>query len=84
MPAYEPTELPPDNADFGPSHDEITAELLTLTHNFFDQASTAVRDELRQFLTNRGHHPITGLEAFLDRLQFSATLHHNPSQPPTT
>lgn len=84
MPAYQPTELPPEDADFGPCHHEITAELLTLTHDFFDQASPTVRDELRQFLTNQGHHPITGLQAFLDRLQFSATLHRNPGQPRST
>jgi hypothetical protein len=78
MPAYEPTEPPPEDTDFGPSHDEITAELLTLTHNFFRQASPATREELRQFLTGQGHHPITGLEAFLDTMQFNAG-HHRPA-----
>ena len=83
MPAYEPTEPPPDDADFGPTHDEIITELLTLTHDFFRQASPATREELRQFLTERGHHPTAGLDAFLDRLGFSACPRHNTDIPPS-
>lgn len=83
MPTYEPTQPPPEDADFGPTHDEITAELLTLTHDFFRQASPATREELRQFLTGHGHHPATGLDTFLDRLGFSAHPHHSTDKPPT-
>ncbi|SDN17503.1 hypothetical protein [Allokutzneria albata] len=46
MPA-SPTKLPPEDADFGPSGDAITAELLTLTRQFFTDASPATRQELR-------------------------------------
>ena len=72
MPAYEPTELPPEDATYGADHDELVAELLTLTEAFFRQASPAIRDELRQFLSSHGCHPSTGLEWFLDSLVFSA------------
>jgi len=81
MPAYQPSEPPPEDADFGPGGDAITAELLTLTWQFFTHASPTVRAELRQFLTDRGHHPVAGLEAFLDRLQFSTERHHHPGRP---
>jgi hypothetical protein len=82
MPAYEPVELPPNDADFGPSHDQITAELLALTSDFFRQASPTVHTELRKFLTNRGHHPVASLSAFLDALQLNTGPHHSPDEPP--
>jgi hypothetical protein len=81
LPAYQPSEPPPEDADFGPSAEEITADLLTLTWEFFNQASPLVRAELRQFLTDHGHHPIAGTAAFLDRLQLSAARRHHRGQP---
>lgn len=43
-----------------------------LTWSFLAQASPATREELRRFLTAHGWHPVAGLGAFLDGLQFSA------------
>lgn len=78
MPADQPPlELPDDDTVFGPTRDEITAELLDLTWCFLTKASPAVRDELRAFLTSRGHHRTAGLEAFLDTLQFTAAGHRH-------
>jgi hypothetical protein len=82
MPAYEPSQLPPGDADFEPSDDQATADLLTLAWQFFCQASPAVREELHQFLTHQDHHPTTGPSAFLDRLQFTALTHHRAGEPP--
>ncbi|AHH98825.1 hypothetical protein GCM10010174_66760 [Kutzneria viridogrisea] len=79
MPAYQPSDLPPEDADFGPSHDEITAELLTLSWQFFHTSPTAW-EELRRFLASHDHHPVAGLEAFLDGLQFSANHLHRRSR----
>ena len=84
MPAYQPSELPPDDANFGLRPDDITAELLTLSWEFFTHASPATREELRRFLTARGHHPTAGLGAFLDGLQFTADFHQHRPEPPTT
>lgn len=47
------------------------AELLELCDEFFRQASPTVHDELRQFLTARGHHPHTGWGWFIDTLGFA-------------
>ena len=74
MPTGPPDQSPPAEADFGPSHDAITAELLDLTWQFLD-ASPTVRAELGQFLADHGQHPVAGLGAFLDCLQLSAARH---------
>jgi len=69
-------QSPPVEADFGPSHDAITAELLDLTWQFLTHASPTVRAELGQFLDDHGQHPVAGRGAFLDCLQLSAARHH--------
>lgn len=76
MPTGPPDQSPPAEADFGPSHDAITAELLDLTWQFLTHASPTVRAELGQFLADHGQHPVAGLGAFLDCLQLSAARHH--------
>ena len=76
MPTGPPDPSPPVEADFGPSHDAITAELLDLTWQFLTHASPTVRAELGQFLADHGQHPVVGLGAFLDCLQLSAARHH--------
>lgn len=53
-------------ADIG--REALTAELLELCEEFFRHASPVVHRELRQFLTDRGCHPSTGLGWFLDSL----------------
>ena len=52
MPTGPPDQSPPVEADFGPSHDAITAELLDLTWQFLTHASPTVRAELGQFLAH--------------------------------
>jgi hypothetical protein len=64
MPTGPPDPSPPVEADFGPSHDAITAELLDLTWQFLTHASPTVRAELGQFLADHGQHPVAGLGAF--------------------
>jgi hypothetical protein len=76
MPTGPPDQSPPAEADSGPSHDAITAELLDLTWQFLTHASPTVRAELGQFLADHGQHPVAGLGAFLDCLQLSAARHH--------
>jgi hypothetical protein len=76
MPTGPPDPSPPVEADFGPSHDAITAELLDLTSQFLTHAAPAVRAELGQLLADHGQHPVAGLGAFLDCLQLSAARHH--------
>jgi hypothetical protein len=76
MPTGSPDQSPPVEADFGPSHDAITAELLDLTWQFLTHASPTVRAELGQFLADHGQHPVAVLGAFLDCLQLSAARHH--------
>ena len=76
MPTGPPDQSPPVEADFGPSHDAITAELLDLTWQFLTHASPTVRAELGQFLAGHGQHPVAGLGAFLECLQLSAARHH--------
>jgi hypothetical protein len=61
MPTGPPDPSPPVEADFGPSHDAITAELLDLTWQFLTHAAPTVRAELGQFLTDHGQHPVAGL-----------------------
>ena len=51
--------------------------LLTDCERFLRTASPTVHNELREFLTAQGYHPIAGLSAFLDRLQF--TVHQDIS-----
>src|SRR5688572_27534466 len=76
MPTGPPDQSPPAEADFGPSHDAITAELLDLTWQFLTHAAPTVRAELGQFLADHGQHPVAGLGAFLNCLQLSAARHH--------
>src|SRR4051794_18576416 len=76
MPTGPPDQSPPVEADFGPSHDVITAELPDLTWQFLAHASPTVRAELGRFLADHGQHPVAGLGALLDRLQVSAARHH--------
>jgi hypothetical protein len=76
MPTGPPDPSPPVEADFGPSHDAITAELLDLTWQFLTHAAPTVRAELGQFLTDHGQHPVAGLGAFHNCLQLSAARHH--------
>jgi len=80
-PAYQPSETPPADAALT-SHNQrqAAAELLTLTWEFFTQASPATRQELRSFLTSRSCHPATALGWFLDTLQLTAHM----SRPPTS
>jgi|SRR5687768_4485082 len=87
MPTGPPDPSLPVEADFGPSHDAITAELLDLTWQFLSHAAPTVRAELGQFLTDHGQHPVAGLGAFLNCLQFSAAPHrpgdaHGERTPP--
>jgi|tagenome__1003787_1003787.scaffolds.fasta_scaffold20450213_1 hypothetical protein len=56
-------------------------EVLGLCDEFFrSHAGPAVLAELRQFLTDEGHHPVAGLGAFLTRLS-SATLDADTGRP---
>ena len=55
MPTGPPDPSPPVEADFGPSPDAITAELLDLTWQFLTHAAPTVRAELGQFLTDHGY-----------------------------
>jgi hypothetical protein len=50
MPTGPPDQSPPVEADFGLSHDAITAELLDPTWQFLTHASPTVRAELGQFV----------------------------------
>jgi hypothetical protein len=67
-----PDQSPPVEADFGPSHDAITAELPDLTWQFLTHASPTVRAGLGQFFAHHGQHPVAGLGC----LQLSAARHH--------
>jgi hypothetical protein len=68
QPADAPDPADPDVA-FGVAPEQITTELLELCEQFFRQASPTVHTELRQFLTEHGHH--RGLGWFLDALGFT-------------
>ena len=76
MPTGPPDQSPPVAADFGPSHDAITAELLDRTWQFLTHASPTLRAELGQFLTDHGQHSVAGLGAFLDYVRLSAAQPH--------
>lgn len=54
---------------FGVPPGQITSELLELCEEFFRLASPIVHAELRQFLSEHGHHG--GLGWFLDALGFT-------------
>lgn len=70
----EPADRPPDDLPDKPaSHDAHLLELLTVCEVFLRTASPAVHDELREFLTAQGWHPVTGLTTFLDVLGFTTT-----------
>jgi hypothetical protein len=79
MPTGPPDQSPPVEADFGPSHDAITAELLDLIWQFLTHASPTVRAELGQFLADHGQHPVAGLGAFLDCLSSAPHRDHQVS-----
>jgi hypothetical protein len=68
-PADAPDPADPDVA-FGVAPEQITTELLEICDEFFRQASPLVHTELRQFLTERGHHGALGW--FLDALGLTA------------
>jgi hypothetical protein len=54
---------------FSVAPEQITNELLEICDEFFRQGSPIVHTELRQFLTEHGHHG--GPEWFLDALSFT-------------
>ncbi|WP_293003113.1 hypothetical protein [Mycobacterium sp.] len=67
-PADAPDLADPD-VGIGVAPEQITTELLALCEQFLRQASPMVHGELRQFLTEHGHHG--GLGCFLDALGFT-------------
>ncbi|MCA1835085.1 MAG: hypothetical protein LC721_01580 [Actinobacteria bacterium] len=78
MRTSDPDQTPPDAAPAtGPGRDAILTELLTLSGEFFQQASPTVRDELHRYLTDRGLNPHTCLGWFLDALAFTSTRPHD-------
>ena len=80
---FQPADAPdpgyPD-VQFGVAPEQIITELLELCEEFLRQASPLVHAELRQFLTEHGHHG--GLGWFLDAIGFTtltrAALDKNP------
>jgi hypothetical protein len=68
------------NVQFSAPPEQITTDLLQVWAEFFGQASPTVDTELRQFLTDHGHHG--GLGRFLDALGFTTlnytALDNNP------
>jgi hypothetical protein len=76
----QPPDAPDPDAQVSVPPEQITTELLELCDEFFRQASPIVHTELRQFLTDHGHHG--GLGWFLDALRFTTlnytTLDNNP------
>ena len=77
LPADAPEPEPDAQISVPPEH--IT-ELLELCEQFFRQASPSVHTELRQFLTEHGHHG--GLGWFLDALSFHHPEPHRPEDTP--
>lgn len=70
----EPVDPPPEDIPDEPtSHEAHLLELLIVCEAFLRTASPTVHDELREFLTAQGWHPVTGLPAFLDILGFTTT-----------
>jgi hypothetical protein len=61
-----------DQTDAEPAHPDHLIGLLADCAHFLRTASPDVHNELRAYLTARGHHPTTALPAFLDQLQFTA------------
>jgi hypothetical protein len=66
---FLPSDAPDPDAQFGVPPEQITTELLELCADFLRQASPIVHTELRQFLTENGHHGGRGW--FLDALGFT-------------
>lgn len=64
----------PGSEQHGQPPDAPLLELLSVCEEFLRAAAPAVHAELRTFLTARGYHPIAGLPAFLDQLQFTVHL----------
>jgi hypothetical protein len=73
---FQPADAPDPDAQFSVAPEQITTELLELCEDFLHQASPIVRTELRQFLTEHGHHG--GLGWLLDALSFT-TFNHTPA-----
>lgn len=71
----EPIDPPPDDVldELADAHQTRLLELLTVCETFLRTASPTVHNELREFLTERGCHHVTGLPAFLDALAFTVT-----------
>jgi hypothetical protein len=71
----EPVDPPPEDIPQEPAdaHEAHLLELLTVCEAFLRNASPTVHNELREFLTGQRCHPVTGLPAFLDILQFTVT-----------
>ena len=67
-PADAPDPADPD-VQVGVAPEQITTELLELCEEFLRQASPLVHAELRQFLTEHGHHGSFGW--FLDAIGFT-------------
>ena len=76
---FLPGHAPGPDAQFSVGPEQITTELLGLCEEFFRQPSPIVHTELRQFLTDHGHHG--GLGWFIDALGFTSlnrtALNHN-------
>jgi hypothetical protein len=71
----EPVDPPPEDIpdELANAHKAHLLDLLTIGEVFLRTASPTVHNELREFLTGQGCHPVTGLPAFLDTLQFTVT-----------
>jgi hypothetical protein len=69
---FLPGNEPDTDTQFSVPPEQITTELLELCDEFLRQASPIVRTELRQFLTEHGHHG--GLGWFLDALGFTCLI----------
>ena len=68
QPADAPDPADPD-VEYGVASEQITTELLELCEQFLGQAGPLVHTELREFLTEHGHHG--GLGWFIDVLGFT-------------
>lgn len=76
---FMPNDAPDPDAQVSIPPEQITTELLKLCEEFLREAGPIVHTELRQFLTERGHHG--GLGWFLDALSFT-TFNRTPAAGP--
>ena len=74
---FQPADAPDPDAQFSVPPEQITAELLELCDEFLRQASPLVHTELREFLTEHGHHGDLGW--FIDVLGFTTLNHTAPA-----